>query len=535
MISTLLAIALSLDLPAAGSRKVVTVDPVGEDTVSASFSVPVSDIQQMWTPDLVRPFQDRKWRVNKNSAPQHDMPYLAFFDMAERNTFSFGSESLQWDNRIESAIDQEKGVYQIKLTVAAGPKGKLKPFKVTLDRRPVAWTRALADWRDSLAYAKGPYPEAVWRPVYCSWYAVHAAVSQDWTERTAAIAAGLGFGTFILDDGWSYDESKRVNPETIRTWYRDVGEWTAFSKVKFPDFKAHRERMRKTGLKYIVWTAPCFIGTRSPAFVRWGYGQRPDVPFEGNVLTDITDGQMMASVTEQLVELLRSTDLDGLKIDFFDYIKTSVSAPRGAAVLAYAEDLMKRLRAVKPDGLYEFRACYATPVTAHLGTQFRAGDVPFEWLANFMRLAQLRLTMGDEIPIHADPIYWSDAETDDNVDRHFMAAMAGVPMLSMDLEKLSADRREKIRVWLDYYARRVEKFHRKGKWDAVYCNGGLAYLVARLNDETLAIVNEPQAFASTARTLDPRKSVVLNLGFSDVELPGGVRVGPATAYPASRR
>ena len=532
MINFILAATLSLGIPAAGSRDVVSVDPAGDDTVTVSFEVPISDIQQMWTPDLKQPFQDRKWWIVKDSAPQCDMPYLAFFNMAEENRFSFGSASLEWDSRIESKINQEKGVYCVRLTVVAGPKGRLKPFKVTLDRRPVVWTRALSDWRDSLAYPKGTYPEAAWRPVYCSWYAVHAAVTQDWTERTAAIAADLGFGTFILDDGWSYDEAKRVNPETIKTWYRDVGEWTAFSKAKFPDFRAHRERMRKLGLKYIVWTAPYFIGTRSPAFAKWGCDRRPGKPFEGNVLTDITDGAMMSSVTEQLVTLLRTADLDGLKLDFFDYVKPSVDEPRGAASLEYIGELMRRLREVKPDGVFEFRQSYATPVMAQFGTQFRAGDVPFEWLSNLMRIAQIRITMGDGVPVHADPIFWSDGETDDNVDRHFMAAMAGVPMLSMDLEKMSAERRARVRGWLGYYARHVEKFQRGGKWDVAYRNGGLAYVIARLGDETLAVVNDADAFGKAAGALDAKKAVVLNLGFADLVLPGGVRVGRAKAYPA---
>ena len=532
MIPILLATTLSLNIPAEGTRETVTIDPAGEESATVSFEVPISDIQQMWTPDLAQPFLDRKWWVSKNSAPQYDMPYLAFFNMAEVNRFSFGSESLEWDNRIESKINQEKGVYCVKLTVVAGPKGSLRPFKVTLDRRSVSWTRALADWRDALAYPKGNYPEAAWRPVYCSWYAVHAAVTQDWTDRTAAIAADLGFGTFILDDGWSYDEAKRVNPETIKTWYRDVGEWTAFSKAKFPDFKAHRERMRKLGLKYIVWTAPYFLGTRSPAFKRWGYDKRPDKPFEGNVLTDVADEQMMESVTEQLVTLLKTADLDGLKIDFLDYIKPSVEKPRGAVSLAYIEGLMKRLREVKPDGIFEYRASYATPIMAHLGTQFRASDVPFEWLANLMYLAQIRITMGDGIPIHADPMYWSESETDDNIDRHFMASMAGVPMLSMDLEKMPAARRARVRAWLDYYTQRVKKFHRGGKWDVAYRNGGLAYLISRLGDETLAIVNDADAFTKIAGTFDVKKAVVLNLAFTELELPGGVRIGPAKAYPA---
>jgi hypothetical protein len=116
-----------------------------------------------------------------------DMPYMAFFNLAETNRLSFGAEALEWDCRISSKINQEKGVYAVTLTVAADAPGKIRPFKMTIDRRSIVWTEALADWRNSLSYNKGRYPEAAWKPVYCTWYAVHAALSQDWVERTCGI------------------------------------------------------------------------------------------------------------------------------------------------------------------------------------------------------------------------------------------------------------------------------------------------------------------------------------------------------------
>ena len=325
---------------------------------------------------------------------------------------------------------------------------------MTLDRRAVAWTTALADWRDALGYAKGRYPEAAWRPVYCTWYAAHAALAQDWVEEQARLAADLGFGTFILDDGWSYDERKRVNPSTIVDWYRDTGKWDAFSSAKFPDFKAHRERMRATGLKYMVWVAPYFVGSRSPIYAKYADRFTGQAPFEGNVLADPGDGVLMGAVGDQLVSLLSGADLDGLKIDFLDYIKPSVDRPRGGASLGFVTNLVARLRAVKPDCLIEFRQSYANPLTASLATQFRAGDVPFEWLDNLMRIAQIRLQMGDGVPVHADPICWSDTETADNIRRHFLAAMAGVPMLSMDLRKLTPAQKALVRRALDFYRTR---------------------------------------------------------------------------------
>ena len=528
---TVLFSAACLHVPEVGERSVTTVETKGENRVEICFEVPISDIQQLWTPDMQVPFQERKWWVSKASSPQHSMPCIAYFNTAEQNVLFFGSESLEWDNRLESKVNQERGVYEVKLTVAAGD-GTLRPFKVTIDRRPVAWTQAVGDWRDGLAYGRGRYPDGAWKPVYCSWYAAHAAISAEWTERMATIAADLGFGTFILDDGWSYDEAKRVNPTAIKNWYRDVGKWDVFSKAKFPDFKAHRERMRRSGLNYIVWVAPYFVGTRSEAYRRWGYGKDAKV-VEGNTLTDIANAAQMESVTEQLVRLLKDADLDGLKIDFLDSIDSSVEHPLGARKHAYVTDLMNRLRAVRPDGVFEFRQAYATPINANLATQFRAGDVPFEWLANLMRIAQIRLTMGDGAPVHADPIYWSDAETNANVDRHFMAAMAGVPMLSMDLERLSPERRGTIRKWMRYYTDRIVRFQRSGHWEIRYHNGGLAGLVCTLGDEVLLIVNDPSGLGDLTQLVGKHQPTVLNLGTVPVAVSPGVTVAPAAAYPAA--
>jgi hypothetical protein len=286
--------------------------------------------------------------------------------------------------------------------------------------------------------------------------------------------------------------------------------------------------MRKIGLNYVVWVAPYFLGMRSAAFRRWGYDKIADVKVvEGNALVDIENREMMESVTEQLVRLVRDSDLDGLKIDFLDYIKPSVSDPHGARTLGYVCDLMKRLREVKPDGVFEFRQDYATPITASLATQFRAGDVPFEWQANLLRIAQMRLMMGDGVPIHSDPIYWAESESDDNIARHFMAAMAGIPMLSMDMERMSPERRAAVREWMRLYREKVAPFQRRGKWSVLYRNGGLVGLVGKLSGKSLVLVNDPAGFATLCAAAGSGATLVFNLGFEPLSLSDGSHIAPA--------
>jgi hypothetical protein len=191
---------------------------------------------------------------------------------------------------------------------------------------------------------------------------------------------------------------------------------------------------------------------------------------------------------------------------------------------------MKKLRRLRPDGVFEFRQDYATPVTASLATQFRAGDVPFEWLDNILRIAQIRLTMGDGVPIHSDPVFWAESETDANIDRHFMAAMAGVPMLSADLGGMPHSRRETVKKWIRFYKEKVAKFHVRGKWRVFYRNGGFVGTMAELPSKTFAIVNDPAGFAVMRHACDAEELIVFNLGFEPLELPDGKVVPPAGSY-----
>ena len=60
-------------------------------------------------------------------------------------------------------------------------------------------------------------------------------------------------------------------------------------------------------------------------------------------------------------------------------------------------------------------------------------------MLNLRRIAHIRLALGDGVPVHADPAYWPADELPVNISRHFIAMMAGVPMLSVELSDLSPE------------------------------------------------------------------------------------------------
>jgi hypothetical protein len=137
--------------------------------------------------------------------------------------------------------------------------------------------------------------------------------------------------------------------------------------------------------------------------------------------------------------------------------------------------------------------------------------------------------MGDKVPIHSDPIFWSIYETEDNINRHFLASMAGVPMLSIDLESLGAKHKDLVKKWIDFYNANVKKFQLNGEWKVKYLTGSLQYVTSTIGNEILVIVNDPGVMDEIASLINNKKAVVLNLTYSELDFEGGRKVSPANA------
>ena len=484
------------------------------------FQVPVLDIHGYWHPELRTPTSKIHWTIESKSAGQRNFPYLVFLNSRQVNRCSIGLTDIIDDTHFYAKMNQEKCTYDVTITVALHPEST--DFELILDERAIPWTEALADWRDKLGLPAQTFPEGAWKPVFCTWYAVHAAVTQDWVEKTAEIASKLGFGTLIIDDGWCFDVMKRVSPETIPDWYEWIGDWN-LSKKKFPDFENHRRRVQAMGMKYMLWVAPFLIGEKSE-FKK----QHPDCfkteYKEGCHTIWSTNEEAVAAQLEKMKHVIRDYGLDGLKVDFIDYIYPNIEQSEGRTVMKFVRELAKTIREVKPDALIEFRQCYATPGMAAYGTQFRAGDVPFDFIDNFQRIAQIRISMGDRIPVHADPVYWHPQESPMNISRHMIASLGGVPMLSMDLPAVSETERKIIRRWLKFYEEHLPTF-RDGHWQVVHHQSNTAYMTVTGEKESIVILLDParlnEAAAGAKGTL-----TVLNLSEYDLELPGAETSGP---------
>ena len=478
------------------------------------FSVPILDMHGYWVPESRTPSTKIVWVIESKSAGQRAFPFIAFFNSRQINRLSAGLTNLTDDARILAKMNQEKCTYDITIEVALGKDSQ--DFELIIDQRPQVWTDSLADWRKALALPLPEFPEGAWEPVFCTWYAVHAAVTQEWVEKNAEVASRLGFRTLIIDDGWCFDVMKRVSPETISTWYEMIGDWF-LSEKKFPDFENHRKRVQAMGMKYLLWVAPFLIGAKSELYKQLADIVKPEY-HEGCYTFDSSRKEAAKLLLGKMKHVLQDYGLDGLKVDFLDYIFPNMEEPRGEDTTHFIQELARTIREVKKDALIEFRQAYATPGMLAYGTQFRAGDVPFDFIDNFHRLAQIRISVGDGVPVHADPAYWHPQESPVNISRHMIASLAGVPMLSMDLLAISETEQKIIRHWLGFYQAHRETFN-YGKWDVTYHQSGTAYAMVSNERESIIILHDSarigEALAKAAKHV-----FVLNLSPDELPLAG---------------
>ena len=446
------------------------------------FVQPILDIHGYWTSNLYRPEMKLPWTMELKSAASREMPFVVFFNMDGITQAAFMLTNLKDDAVLSAKMSQSDAAFEMEWRVTLCPETEDFSFTADFARRP--FPDSVASFRGRVLPQKPHIPAAAWGPVYNTWYAFHATYTIPELEKNAAAAHALGFRTFILDDGWSYGTSKRLNPSTLSEWFSEDGNWSV-SAEKLPDFAAHVRRVQALGMNYVLWCSLFMVGNKTELYRR--------LKANGSILWESDDGSACADPADDIVEtftvsrLLKTfseNGLDGLKVDFVDYVRPDLCQPRGRAAFARIESLVSQVCGIKPDALVEFRQHYATPVMLPLGTSFRANDVPFDFIENLHRCCQLRMILGDGVPVHADPVAFHPEESCVNVARHMISSLAGVPMISADLEHIAPRHKAIIRRFVDFYHRHIQTYQ-KGHWRICYSMGGVAYFSVETEKEMI--------------------------------------------------
>lgn len=401
------------------------------------------------------------WHIEKTVGANSGLPFLALIDRAGENRFAFGVADQRTETRLHANLSEATRCYHFTVQKPvgweAGAGGIVVPERweevvfVSRERRP--WPEVLCGFTAVVDRVSDepvmPVPEAAFDPVFCSWTAIHHDVSHDWIMRQAPLAAELGFGTWLTDDGWFIEAGNFGD-------YRQAGDWEP-CVAKFPDFWAHVAAVQALGLRYVLWVAPFMVGNESQAARRYEHLLIPGQERERFDNLSPWQPETARIVTDLISRLVTEYGLDGLKVDFLDSIKIPATRPPGAEgtslgerfyrILTEAVDTLVRTR---PELLIEFRNSYTNLASRRYANLYRSSDVPLNFTLNRWQAVMLRLLVPDRA-VHLDPALWHPDDTDENVAVHLINCLVGVPMVSIELDRYPRSHLDLIRHWIGFY------------------------------------------------------------------------------------
>ncbi|MEV6104956.1 glycoside hydrolase family 36 protein [Streptomyces sp. NPDC051940] len=417
--------------------------------VEIRFGVPLRDAVGYWPP--VRGWErslppDWTGRAHTSLIDGHALGCL--YEASGATLLAFAAEQAVTETELVFGVSEQRRVFVVHLEYTATGS----PCTVVLAPRSATPAAALRSLRTHLASSAAraplPLPESGRVPVYSTWYAFGQDLTADAVEHEARLAADLGCGMLILDDGWQRGGSERG--------YAWAGDWTV-DTAKFPDLRAHVAAVRELGMAYLAWVAPLLAGPDSPVWPDLApYATRPSPTAPRAHVLDPREPAVRAHVVETCARLVGEYGLDGLKIDFLD--NAGVYAGDGGGDIGRAMELLlgelrDRLGGLCPAGpLIELRQPYLGPGMAAYGNLLRANDCPADAVANRVRTVDIALgAVGGAV--HSDMLMWDPAAAPEWVARQLLGVLHAVPQLSCRIAELLPEQRQTVEFWLAQWRR----------------------------------------------------------------------------------
>ena len=454
------------------------------------LDVPQLDMQHEWQTRLER------YRLALGAGMQHSnftdgVPVRTVFNSVNRNRLTYALDDPIRDYSLGGGTwsgDMDNPMINARAEFKLHAKDGEKRLVLRLDRRDVFWSDALGDAVEWIRKGTGPkmdVPDSAYMPLYSTWYAFCSSprLTAEKVERNAALAARLGMGTIILDDGW-------------QTSY---GSWPVNEK-RFPDRRAHVAKVKAAGLKYMLWFALPYMGWNNEAATRFK-GWELFIGRERTPLFKPYASNQREYLIGVFERALREWDVDGFKIDFIDKWR---EFPKDTQT--FMDELVRRLKAIKPDILIEFREPYTGPAILRYGNMVRALDCPGDAQANHYRIANLRVATGGTA-VHSDMIEWNPRLSAELAAQTVLSVIFSTVQYSVDLTVYPEDHLRMIGHWCGFARRHVGALQ-KGRFRAYYPQNGYPMLEGEDADERVIAVYLPGMTADVAA--DSKQTTVIN-------------------------
>ncbi len=433
--------------------------PARPGPVTLAWAYPVVDVHHR-TCALAQTKLCGMGRPRTRASAAQNAPVWSMFNYAGVNRLTFAVADAINTCELSAQHAEETGELTCRVELLADPVPPLTEYRTVIrfDARPLPYEDVLRDvsdwWAAMPAYAPAPVPEHARRPMYSTWYSYHLDITPEAIEAECRRAKALGMDSVIVDDGWQTEVKHRG--------YAYCGDWEP-APGKFPDLRAHVDRVHALGMKYLLWFSVPFVGVHAKAYARFE-AKFLDPDPEGRRQWFVLDPRF-PDVREYLIGIyersLRAFDLDGFKLDFVDCFTTReatkdafgegrdiASVPEAADRLL--TDVIARLRAIKPDVMVEFRQSYTGPAMRKYGNIFRVGDEPNHAAGNRVGAMLLRALSG-ETAVHSDMVMWHPDDTVESAAMQLLHALFTVPQISVRLGEIPERHVAMIRRYLAFW------------------------------------------------------------------------------------
>jgi len=431
--------------------------------LTLQWSMPLRDIQYEWYP---RCGENRSLRVDwygpEKSRISSGAPVFCFYNAAGHSRFTMALSDVLTEIDNSLGVREENGELFCKIEIPLDRTGMTHEYSVVLyrDYDDITFAEALRRvslwWEKDCSLTPMPVPDTARLPLYSAWYSFHQATYAPEIEAECEMAARLGIKAIIVDDGWQTADGNRG--------YAFCGDWQP-APEKIPDMAAHVRRVHELGMKYILWYSVPFMGKHSRHFDQF---KDKLVSYQAHHNAGVLDPRY-PEVRQYLIatyeNALRNWDLDGFKLDFIDSFGATSYAPAPTpgmdyitledGVIRLMTDVMKALKAIKPEIMIEFRQSYIGPAMRTYGNMFRVGDCPADPLNNRVGVIDLRLLSGNTA-VHSDMLMWHKDDTVENAARQVLSVIFGVMQLSVRLEDLPEDHMKMVSFWCDFMEKHRE-------------------------------------------------------------------------------
>ena len=387
-----------------------------------------------------------------------NMPLQQLISRDGRNKLNISVSDVDTPIEIGTGIREEDATVECDVSFFTMPTAPKENYSATirLDMRDIPYYDSIYDvsswWENECGYESAPVPEHARLPMDSLWYSFHQQLDKDEILKECRASKELGMETVIIDDGWQTDDNNRG--------YAYCGDWLVAPK-KMGDMAQLVDDIHAIGMKVMLWYSVPFMGIYCDKYKEF---KNMLLDGCGDEKTFFALDPRYKKVREYLCSVyenaVREWHLDGLKLDFIDSFmlkgKATESDPERDyqsledAIHALMSEVKKRLLAINPHILIEFRQSYVGPSIRKYGNMLRVGDCPCDILKNRFNIVNLRYTSG-KTAVHSDMIMWNTEDTPENAALQFASVLYSVPQVSMRVDKLPESHYKMLEFYLSFW------------------------------------------------------------------------------------